>query len=374
MQLNRWEVPEADRIAMRDAALNESRGRPFIVSVSGGKDSTATCLWLRYLEIPYEAVHMDTGWEHPDTDAYVREVLPGHIGEFAIIQSLPDLSSEMLGVAESLELQYMQGKPSSMVRWILKRKTFSSRKSRYCTEELKTFPFMRWADARYPGGAFVNVTGVRAEESSKRAALPEWDMDDSGCLMWRPLIAWLESDVIDIHHVFDVPPNPLYLRGAGRVGCMPCIMSRKAEIRQMAEMMPGRVALIRALELIITDLARDRGVLGARESDGAESFRSFFGNPEWRRQLKPHVAEARAKGMDDTDAKAYAKARVWAMAKIDDVIAWSKTDRKGKDEPFAPLPHEAGCTRWGFCDTSWQDPAGALPLVQHRRPPKHSNE
>ena len=43
--------------------LREKIGdRVLVVSVSGGKDSTATCLHLKELGIPYQAIFFDTGW------------------------------------------------------------------------------------------------------------------------------------------------------------------------------------------------------------------------------------------------------------------------------------------------------------------------
>lgn len=51
--------------------------KPVIASVSGGKDSTALCLWLKENNLPFVPVHMSTGWEHPDTEVYISEVLHG---------------------------------------------------------------------------------------------------------------------------------------------------------------------------------------------------------------------------------------------------------------------------------------------------------
>ena len=58
-----------------------------VLSVSGGKDSTATGLLLRERGIQFRAVHMDTGWEHQATERYVRDDLPKALGvEVEIIQ------------------------------------------------------------------------------------------------------------------------------------------------------------------------------------------------------------------------------------------------------------------------------------------------
>ena len=61
--------------------------RILFVSVSGGKDSTAMALHLKDMGIPYRAIFIDTGWEHPSTIEYVKEYLPTHIGPIETIRS-----------------------------------------------------------------------------------------------------------------------------------------------------------------------------------------------------------------------------------------------------------------------------------------------
>ena len=73
----------------------------FIVSVSGGKDSTATLLALRESNIPPRAAFADTGWEAPETYAYLatlerllgitidRVGVPGGITAFLGMMTMP---------------------------------------------------------------------------------------------------------------------------------------------------------------------------------------------------------------------------------------------------------------------------------------------
>jgi len=162
---------------------------PVIYSAFGGKDSTALCLWLLEQGLEYRAVHLDTGWEHPRTDEYLREVLPKHVGPIEWITP-----------------------PRGMVEAVAWKACFPARTGRWCTQQLKIFPMMEWIDREYPGQKLINAVGLRAEESPARAALSEYQ-DAEWAFTWRPLLRWTVEDVIAIHKRHGVPPNPLYLMG-----------------------------------------------------------------------------------------------------------------------------------------------------------------
>lgn len=276
-------------------------GRPVILSVSGGKDSTATGLWLKENEVPFSCVHMDTGWEHEWTNAYVRETLPGVLGPVQIIQS------EVGGMEE----------------WCKKKGMFPSRVGRWCTQQLKIFPFRDYL--RGLDDEPVNAVGIRRAESKARSELPEWEPNKTfDCDVWRPIIHWTTQDVIDIHARHAVKPNPLYLRfGVSRVGCWPCIFSRKAEIRAVADKDPERIDRIERLEQEAEEAAR------ARYAARGETFESLGYEP-------PRFFHQKRKG----------------MLPIRDVVEWSRTERGGKQlSLFEPDYGREGCMRWGMCDT-----------------------
>jgi 3'-phosphoadenosine 5'-phosphosulfate sulfotransferase (PAPS reductase)/FAD synthetase len=301
--------------------------RVVIASVSGGKDSTAMCLHLKELGIPYIAVNMDTGWEHADTDHYVREVLPDIVGPIETISADWQVRPEVQGYVD--ELETLLGRPSQMARMVLHKAMFPSRIRRFCTQELKLRPMSRYVKGLEDEP--VNAVGVRAAESAARAKLPEWEWwKEADCEQWRPLLSWSDQDVVDIHKRHSVPPNPLYLRGAHRVGCWPCIYARKSEIRNIADTDPARIAVIARLEEIVTQLARDKfdeaGTLPKYEVSG------WFMGPTRHRS--------------ETSARAVTP---WPIARV---VEWAKTKRGGRQvELFAPPAREWGCMRWGVCDT-----------------------
>lgn len=261
-------------------------GRLVVASVSGGKDSAALSLWLREQGIEHRRVFMDTGWEHPVTYEYLRGELTRVIGPIEEIRSA----------------RY----PTGMVQLVRERATFPSRLRRFCTEELKVFPLRDYVAALSVEA--VNAIGIRAQESAARARMTEWEW--SGAIdaeTWRPLLAWVFEDVRAIHARHGLRPNPLYLDGAERVGCWPCIFARKAEIELVARTDPARIDLLEKLEGELTESAGDG--------------RFWFHGKTARNSLVPIRA----------------------------VAEWSRTDRGGKQHQlFDPEP-DGGCMRWGLC-------------------------
>ena len=301
-------------------------------SVSGGKDSTAMCLHMRELGLPYRAVFADTGWEHADTYRHLREVLEDTIGPIAWVRAEVPLEGDRLAMAE--ELEEMLGHYSAMVRWVLKKAVMPARMLRWCTPETKVHPIDAFMSSATTG-EIVSAQGIRAGESRARAKLTEWEFaEDRDLWTWRPLIAWSEADVIATHHRHGLMPNPLYLRGAERVGCWPCIFARKSEIKLIADTDPVRIDVIRKLEAYTAQLSRERIHSRGDIQTGHD--------PSW------FQAAYRFESADGRTGYHYP---------IDEVVLWSRTARGGRQfELFAPLT-EPGCVRWGLCEAQITPPA-----------------
>lgn len=194
-------------------------------------------LYLTELGIEHDRVFCDTGWEHELTYEYLRGPLEAKLGPITWLN--PKRKMEEL---------------------ILHKSMFPSRMQRFCTQELKVKPLAKHLNAIMDAGAdIVNAVGIRAAESESRSKMPEWEWQDGfDCEVWRPLLRWTEQDVIDIHTRHGLHPNPLYLKGANRVGCWPCILSRKEEIRLVADIDPAKIDRMRELERLVTIGAKQR--------------------------------------------------------------------------------------------------------------------
>jgi 3'-phosphoadenosine 5'-phosphosulfate sulfotransferase (PAPS reductase)/FAD synthetase len=271
----------------------------------------------------YRAVFIDTGWENRDTYEYLRDYLPSVIGPITEIRAVVELPAHIEEVA--LEMEDRLGFYSPMVRMILKKGMFSGRVRKFCTQSIKIDPLKDYLESLdYEP---TSVVGVRAAESSARSKLPEHDYSDFlDVPVWRPLIRWSEQDVIDIHARHGIAPNPGYMKGSTRVGCWPCIYSRKSEIRRLSAD-PVRVGVIRDLERIVG---------------------------------KRMVERMRSMGKEPTMPAAwfYGKGNR-AATPIDQAIAWSNTTHGGRQfELFAPPAREQGCMRWGLCDSGIDNDRG----------------
>lgn len=285
-------------------------GRRVVASISGGKDSAAMSLWLTEQGIEHDRVFLDTGWEHAETYDYLRGPLTAQIGHILELRS--DLLMEDL---------------------IRKKGMFPSRTRRFCTQELKVKPMQRYLNERIAlGEDVINAVGIRGAESESRSRMPEWEWQDGfDCEVWRPLLRWSEQDVIDIHRRHGLAPNPLYLLGASRVGCWPCIYARKSEIRFIADKDPARIVRLRLLEEDVAEQALARAK--AKGTTLAYSP-TWFQNPTSR-----------------TDTEGHRAGDCWP---IDKVVEWSRTIRGGAEEDKQELlfaSHNDGCMRWGLCET-----------------------
>lgn len=307
---------------------DEGRGLILIVSVSGGKDSTALVLAVLAAGIPALFVFADTGWESPVTYQYL------------------DYLRAKLGITI-----HVVSVPGGMVARVRYRAGFSARKQCWCTRELKIEPLRAFHDAVIAvaatrdgdhwaaiGSQFdadvlqeatvadtISAMGVRASESRARAKMPEWEDEPHGDRswggwLWRPLKEWSVDDVLRTHLAHGVKVNPLYQRGHNRVGCYPCIMASKEEVALVAKHEPDRIDLIR-------DLERESELRRARNADEPGRYKH-----------------------EDAHFFQTATARGYPVG-IDDVVAWSRTEHGGRQLMLLEPPPRGGCMRWGLCET-----------------------
>lgn len=322
---------------MMSALAEKLDGRTVVASISAGKDSGAMALFFKEEGIPFIAVHQRTGWDAASKGFY--QYLHGDLAR--VIGPVVEIQGAKL-----------------MTDLVRHKGMFPSRKRRFCTEELKIVPMQLYLRGLSDQGLdVVNAVGIRADESQDRADAAEWEWSAAfDCDIWRPILSWTVDDVVAIHARHGLRPNPLYLMGATRVGCWPCINATKAEIRLVADSDPARIDEIRRLEAAVGAAAlkrykRDRAAWllnpPAEPAVGTKAHSAWTKKRD--RLLAPFSAPAffQAKLEDPPGSGLYP---CWP---IDKVVEWSRTARGGRQfELFTADPSEAGCMRWGLCERS----------------------
>nr|CUV15596.1 conserved protein of unknown function [Ralstonia solanacearum] len=326
-------------------AADDSKAAVHIVSMSGGKDSTATAILAIELHgiDACRFVFADTGNEHEVTYEYALHYLPRALGirvdivradfadEFATkranLARIAAGESEVAiygnrqfkyrwtpaTAARALELLHPTGVP--FLDLCLVRGGFPSRKRQFCTEYLKRNPLTEYAlDLADTGYHVESWQGVRADESEARRWLPAYEYRSARMAIYRPILRWRVEDVFEAHRVAGIEPNLLYRKGMSRVGCMPCINCSKGELREIARRFPEHIERIAEWERLVSEVCRPRTPV------------SFF-----------HLGTQGHAGQSST---------------IDAVVAWSRTTRGGRQyDLLADLAEPTACSSaYGLCE------------------------
>lgn len=239
-----------------------------LVSISGGKDSTALALYaIEKNTENLEFVFSDTGNEAKVTYDYIDyldQELYNRSGKH-IVRLKADFSAlikkrqeRLLNKGETERAKHMVSSGNPFLDLCLVKGRFPSTMARFCTQELKVFTAKAHINSYLSKGISVNNwSGIRHEESTKRSTMEERELffkdktTGAECWHYRPLLKWTTKDVFGYIHSKGLKHNPLYDAGFTRVGCFPCIMCRKKELKLISEKFPNEIDRLRQWEDIV---------------------------------------------------------------------------------------------------------------------------
>ena len=117
-----------------------------------------------------------------------------------------------------------------MYQLIIKNKIPPLRQMRYCCSELKE----RGGNGRF------KVTGIRAEESPRRAKRPQLEKSHDGKTTFLHIIKdWSEADIWQYIRENNLPYCSLYDEGFKRIGCVLCPFQSGANTKRDLERFPA---------------------------------------------------------------------------------------------------------------------------------------
>lgn len=190
-------------------------------------------------------------WQRTSTGKLVTKAIKvdGEIVELRFIQKQKKVGGgrrvRWTNKAKRRALAVLQPTGNPYLDLCLWKGRFPSRKRQFCTEELKRNPAVSFQlDLIDAGHTVISWQGIRRDESLNRRNALKFEKIAPSLYIFRPIVEWTATDVFSFCADHRVKPNPLYLQGMGRVGCMPCINANKAEFREIAARFPAHIARI----------------------------------------------------------------------------------------------------------------------------------
>ena len=243
----------------------------YFVGFSGGKDSQVLLELVKRAGVKYKAYYSVTTNDPPKNVRFIREHYP--------------------------EVHFLH--PKENFYKLIEKNGMPMINVRYCCGILKE---------QY-GVGFVTLTGVRREESTKRAkyndvrvvsrrkehsdrtkkySIDTIEANEHKCIkgkdkiMVYPILQWTTEDIWEFIKENNLPVNPCYENG-GRVGCMICPFASRKQIERYEREYPKvKVTIIKALQKFLD------------KKDDSRSFANAEEHYEWWKS-KENVKTYRAK-------------------------------------------------------------------------------
>jgi len=233
-------------------------GAPVAIGLSGGKDSGAVAAaMVAYLdEIGHcgarLGIHSDLGLiEWRDSIESVRRICERTSLEMIVVRPSGSFGED--GLVARWEGRWAANaaryRNLECVRVIM---PWSSSSLRFCTSEAKIAPIRSYLIKRFRGQTVISVTGIRREESPRRARSPIAKEYSAGKTLqtrimdYHPILDYRLEDVWLTLHLNKIKRHAGYDLGMTRISCAACILSSKHDL-SIAMRVPEHLAIYRRL-------------------------------------------------------------------------------------------------------------------------------
>lgn len=224
-----------DKVALAIQDLKEHEPpEGYYVAFSGGKDSVTVLDLVKRSGVKFDAFYNIVTIEPPELIPFIQKYYPE-------VHLVPP--------------------EKTIYELIIENEFPPLRQMRYCHRMLK-----RGGETR------IKITGVRGEESKRRAQKPKFEKTRDGRGYLLHLIHdWTTRDVWQYIHNRHIPYCPLYDQGRQRIGCLFCPFGRQDQMQDDLKRYPQIAQqLIQALDIVL-DKKIEKGK-PLKFKDGTEFF------------------------------------------------------------------------------------------------------
>jgi 3'-phosphoadenosine 5'-phosphosulfate sulfotransferase (PAPS reductase)/FAD synthetase len=262
-----------------------------LVNISGGKDSQATldvtvsAASASGVQDRVVAVFADLGAddEWPGT----AELAAEHAAHYGL--RFEKVHREITGPDGTR-------RPQGLIEHIAARGMWPDAARRYCTSDAKRAPVYRLmtrlaAERRAAGVSgrtvrILNVLGLRAQESPRRALMSPFRRDDRASNgarqvdQWLPVHSWTTEQIWACITKAGTRPHPVYAQGMPRLSCRFCVLASRSALIRAAQLDPEGARRRAELEQQMghqfrRDLSMRDVIAAAEAAPGAEPVRDW---------------------------------------------------------------------------------------------------
>jgi phosphoadenosine phosphosulfate reductase len=184
-----------DEVEMLRTVLAEKLVGEVAIVSSFGAESAVLLHLVAKIDPTVPVIFLDTLKMFPETLAY-RDALVARLG----LTDVRNIQPDPVALAR---------KDETGLRW--------SYDPDGCCEIRKVIPL-----AKAMEGFDASITGRKGFQSSTRAGLPRFEIDENGRMKVNPLTSWTKADLDAYFETHDLPRHPLEAQGYLSIGCAPC--------------------------------------------------------------------------------------------------------------------------------------------------------
>lgn len=142
-----------------------------VVSLSGGRTSAYLAHLMKEQDPETEFIFMDTGAEHPKTYEFIRNIVKHWKIRLTCLRVIPNPGMNKPSTYEILSIDQI-GPDLEPWKRMLRKYGHPYVGGAFCTDRMKTVPFIKYCDERFVRGNYTTWLGMRVDEPKRITPKP----------------------------------------------------------------------------------------------------------------------------------------------------------------------------------------------------------